>query len=482
MSEAEPKATADRPKALRLGTQLVLAAALLIAAITASLVGAWVHHSSSMIDDDARQEAIALAVTLADSHYANLAQRNHAQLQLDFTALAEQAPDVAYLIATDTSDGRIVAAVPADLVGSMVPDVVPLAVTRKAPPRTGARPTPVATFLLREAALGSVPGEPVFDVVDDITLQDNTRIGTLRVGIRSSRQRESLRAAATRAGLVGALALLVGIVAASFLARRIARPVEALGARMARVAEGELQEAAIEGGPAEIRALAAAYDTMITGLKQKRALERYVPLGARRVIDERASEQGIVAPRREMAVILFSDLRGFSTLSEKSTPSEVLEMLNSFADAMAEVVVSCGGDVNELLGDAVLAVFTGEDACTNAVRCGLAMQEKLAGIANGALRMGVGLHRGDVVLGTVGTMDRLKFAVVGDAVNVAARIQEKARGGEGSAVLASEEVRSRAGSGFAWVDKGEMPVRGRAGTVKLWELALVAAPPAVVRE
>lgn len=474
----------DRPKAraLRLSTQLVAAAALIVALVTVALVSAWVQHSQAIIEQDAQQEAVALAVTLADSHYAHLSSRNHAQVQLDFTALAEQAPDVAYLIATDTTDGHIVAAVPADLVGSMVPDVVPVSVTRAAPPRTGNRPTPVATFLLREGALGSAAGEPVIDVLDDVLMQDNTRIGTLRVGVRMARQQESLRSAAIRAVVVGLLALGVGILAATFFARRVSRPVEALGARMAKVGAGDLEEAAEPDGPAEIRALADAYNGMITGLKQKRALERYVPLGARRVIDERGSEQGIVAPRRENAVILFSDLRGFSTLSEKSTPSEVLATLNDFADGMTQVVAASGGDVNELLGDAVLAVFTGEDACANAVRCGVAMQEKLKSIAKGELRMGVGLHRGDVVLGTVGTMDRLKFAVVGDAVNVAARIQEKAKGAESSAVMASSDVKDRAGSDHSWIDKGEMPVRGRAGSVRLWELDLGSMRPPAVRQ
>ncbi len=458
-----------------LRTQLVAGATLIVTVVMLAIVGAWVEHSRALVDDDAHREAVALAVTLADSHYADMSNRNHAQIQLDFTALAESAPDIAYLIATDLSDGRIVAAVPPDLVGSMVPDVIPLDVSKTTPPRVNDRPTPVTTFLLREASPGSTPGEPVVDAIDDVLMRDNTRIGTLRVGVRLAGQQESLKKAAARATLVGILALFFGIVAAAVLAGGIVRPVEALRARMAKVADGVLEEADVEKkGPAEIRALAAAYNAMVTGLKQKRALERYVPLGARRVIDERSSEAGIVAPRRENAVILFSDLRGFSTLSEKSTPSEVLAMLNEFADGMAEVVVASGGDVNELLGDAVLAVFTGDDAPANAVRCGIAMQAKLKTIAGGALRMGVGLHLGDVVLGTVGTMDRLKFAVVGDAVNVAARIQEKARGSESSAILASEEVRARAGDHHTWLDKGEMPVRGRQGSVKLWELDLAA--------
>lgn len=78
---------------------------------------------------------------------------------------------------------------------------------------------------------------------------------------------------------------------------------------------------------------------------------------------------------------------------------------------------------------------------------------------------------GDVVLGTVGTGERLKFAVVGDTVNVAARIQERAKGAEATAILASSEVKDGAGEGASWLDRGPMPVRGREGAVHLWELA-----------
>ena len=102
---------------------------------------------------------------------------------------------------------------------------------------------------------------------------------------------------------------------------------------MARVAEGELEEHAAPGGPLEVRELTAAYNGMIAGLRQKRALERYVPLGARKEVAVRMSAAGIVAPRRERVVILFADLRGFSTLSEKSASAPSPLAISAWASA-----------------------------------------------------------------------------------------------------------------------------------------------------
>jgi adenylate cyclase len=132
-------------------------------------------------------------------------------------------------------------------------------------------------------------------------------------------------------------------------------------------------------------------------------------------------------------------------------------------------VTAHGGDVNELLGDAVLAVFTTETAAADAVRCAAEMQERLRRVEGGELRMGVGLHLGDVVLGTVGAGDRMKYAVVGDTVNVAARIQERARQAEATAVIASEDVVREAGE-RRWRDLGEMNVRGRQASLRIYEL------------
>lgn len=454
---------------MRLATQLVLAAAGITMLVSIISAVVWLRQLEDVVIEEAHGQAASLAVALASSHYAHVAQGNDAQIQLDFEAIAKRAPDdVVYLIATsDRAAGRVVAAVPRDIVGTAIPDVVPLAVTREAERGSD---VVTRTFLIRDAVGEGVAGDPVFDATSVVRLRDGTRAGSLRVGIRYERTETIFRRAARTALVVVAAALGLGLILARGLARRVSAPVAALGAKMARVAEGALDPHEPDGGPREVRELAEAYNGMVTGLRQKLALERYVPAGALDSIYARASEGGIVEPRREEAVILFADLRGFTTLSEKSTPAEVLALLNEYADAMSAVVVASGGDVNELLGDAVLAVFGGQGAAERAVACASAMQARLKTISRGELRMGIGLHLGEIVLGTIGTGERLKFAVVGDAVNVAARIQERSKSATATAILASAEVRGAASSDLRWIDRGDMAVRGREGSIALYEL------------
>lgn len=455
---------------MKLTTQIALAFAAVLVLVASISVTLWARQLEVVVTDDARDEAAALAATLASAHASNVSQRNVAVVQLDFEMLAARVPDdIAYVAATDARlGGEIVAAVPPDLIGRRAPDVVPLAITLAA--ERAPQSSVTETFLLRSGAGTSSPGDPVLVASEVIRQRDGTVLGTLYVGVRSTRREVLVRGAVTQALIVAAVLLVTAFAVAAFVSRRVVAPIAALRARMAGVAEGALEEHVVPANPVEVRELAVAYNGMVDGLKKKRALERYVPVGARKEIEARVSAVGVIEPRRERVVVLFADLRGFSTMSEKATPEEVLAILNDYSDTMSEIVTAENGDVIELLGDAVLAVFTGENAAASSVACSSRMQQSLGAIAGGALRMGVGLHLGEVVLGTVGRGERLKFAVVGDSVNVAARIQEKSKGSKGSAILVSDEVKVAAGSAHEWVDHGPMEVRGRAGGVHLWEL------------
>lgn len=455
-----------------LATQIIATACFAVALVSIATVFVWVRQLRDVLEGETRDEAVAISATLASVEYATLAERNYAQLQLDFEAMAERTPDLAYVVVTeDKRGGAVVASMPRELSGSNAPDVVPPSVTRGAV--DGARGQRITTTSLLRGGVTGTAGDPVVDVVDDVRARDGTLIGTLRVGVRFEHGNATLARAARAALTIGGVVLVIGMLFAALLARRMAAPVASLRDRMTRVGEGKLEEHAEASGPTEVRALAAAYNEMIGGLRQKRALERYVPLGARRAIAELGDAAGIIAARRERVVVLFADLRGFSTLSEKTAPAAMLAMLSDFADAMAEVVTESGGDVNELLGDAVLAVFVPNDAmpaAEAAVRCAVRMQERLGDIGGGDLRMGVGLHVGEIVMGTVGTGERLKFALVGDTVNVAARIQERSKEPLATGVLASDELKTEAGPKADWLDRGEMAVRGRTAGIHLWEL------------
>ena len=152
--------------------------------------------------------------------------------------------------------------------------------------------------------------------------------------------------------------------------------------------------------------------------------------------------------------MLMSDLRGFSELSERLGPSAMIGLLNRYLAAMTPVIQLHRGTIDEFIGDAIFVLFGAPfgrpDDTERAVRCAAAMQEALAALnldsrSHGLpeLSMGIGLHVGPVVAGNIGSPDRVKYGVVGPAVNLTARIQALSGGGE---VLLSEELLARVSS------------------------------------
>ena len=185
---------------------------------------------------------------------------------------------------------------------------------------------------------------------------------------------------------------------------------------------------------------------------QEEVLAAYLPQG---VADRLASGTAGDGQQEELvATVLFSDLRGFTTLAERLSPRALADLIGLHLGAMAEVVQSHGGMIDKFQGDAVMAVFgvaqPQPDHATAALRCGLAMQERqrelnheLDSRSEELLHMGVGVNTGTVVAGTIGGAGRLEFTVVGDAVNVASRLQGEAAGGE---ILAGADTITAAGS------------------------------------
>jgi adenylate cyclase len=140
--------------------------------------------------------------------------------------------------------------------------------------------------------------------------------------------------------------------------------------------------------------------------------------------------------------VLFSDIRGFSTIAERLTAREIAEIVGRHLGAMAEVIAEHGGTIDKFQGDAVMVVFGAPEPAENhaerALRCALAMQHRQTELnAQGwgtdsvaALDVGIGLNTGVVMAGAVGGGGRLEYTVIGDAVNIAQRLQSEAGGGE----------------------------------------------------
>ena len=170
------------------------------------------------------------------------------------------------------------------------------------------------------------------------------------------------------------------------------------------------------------------------------SLKSYVPW---QVADALARGGDAAASQRELEVtILFSDIRGFSTIAERLTAREIAEIVGLHLGAMAEVIADHGGTIDKFQGDAVMVVFGAPehypDHAERGLRCALAMQHRQTELnaqgwgtdAVASLDVGIGLNTGVVMAGAVGGGGRLEYTVIGDAVNVAQRLQSEAGGGE----------------------------------------------------
>jgi len=292
--------------------------------------------------------------------------------------------------------------------------------------------------------------------------------------------------------LFGAATLALSLVA-FFLGRRIRGPIGQINEAAGRIALGDFDHELAIDRKDEFGLMGHHFNNIAKSLKERDFLRdtfgRYVsPDIARRVLADR-SAAALGGEERDVTVV-FSDIEGYSTMTELIPPQEVLGMLNTYLAAMNEIIDQHQGCIVEFLGDAILTVFNAPndvpDHAEVGVRCALAMGERLEEMnrvwaaqpiaeiwrqaGKDKLRARIGIHSGRVVAGNLGSRTRMKYGLIGDVVNVAARIEELNKKLATTLLVSADTMASLSGELAARaVDRGEHEVKGRAGRVRVWE-------------
>jgi class 3 adenylate cyclase len=209
-----------------------------------------------------------------------------------------------------------------------------------------------------------------------------------------------------------------------------------------------------------------------------RALASFLPPEVAELVE--ASPSALSLREELEATILFSDIRGFSSLAERLPPRQVADVVGRHLQAMVEVVTAHGGVLDKFAGDAVMAVFgaprPAADHARRALQCAAAMQRRQLALNRAAehadlptFQIGIGVNTGTVVAGTVGGAGRLDYTVLGDAVNIAQRLQSEAAGGE---VLAAAVTVQQSGTDRA-EPAGLKQLKGREHLVEVYRIRWV---------
>ncbi|MFM2045750.1 MAG: adenylate cyclase 2 [Pseudomonadota bacterium] len=308
---------------------------------------------------------------------------------------------------------------------------------------------------------------------------------TLAIALNEAEVSAEFRRIELMAG-TGFLILIVSVVLALWLGRRISSQIKRMAS--AAVAVRELDFAAIPTLPdsrfREMADASSAFNTMVAGL---RWFETYVPKAlVLRLINREDGPGGIVLSEEREVTVMFTDVRGFSTLAQSLSPQQTADWLNAHFTSIAACIEAEGGTVDKFIGDAVMAFWGAPDSqpdhAARALRAARAIEAQIRREAeetkalggSGVVCLRVGIHSGPVVVGNIGAASRINYTIVGDTVNTAARLEalgSSMLGEDCCVTLASAETITAAGAEAGPVEAlGDFTLRGRTGAVEVYRL------------
>jgi class 3 adenylate cyclase len=313
--------------------------------------------------------------------------------------------------------------------------------------------------------------------------REGEQIGALRMAVQRNRVETFLDESRNLFQLTGLIAVLAGVLLAQAIGGAVTAPVRQLAAGTRHVAAGDLTVQFDLSTNDELAMLAQAYNQMVVGLREREWLRdmfgRFVSHEVAEAI--RTGKVRLEGENRVVSV-LFCDIRDFTARSERSTPEEVVALLNEYLPVVVDAAQRHEGTVNKFGGDSTLVIYGApnplQESAYQAVSTALEMRanlkqlnERLVEQGEAPIHIGVGINTGVALAGAVGPPERQEYTVIGDTVNLASRIEALNKAYPDHDVLISgwtyEALGSRRAE-FEFADLGEVRIRGKAEPVRVW--------------
>ena len=280
--------------------------------------------------------------------------------------------------------------------------------------------------------------EKLYDITVPISSVSATdKIGTVHVVLSEKIVREPVDRASRNITYLTLLGLFLGGGGAFILATVMVRPINLLVSGVRAIGEGKFNQRIDFRRNDEIGELTSAFNDMAKGLEEREFIRKTL----RKFVDKDIADELLKNPdkvklggERKKVTVLFADIRGFTPMSENMPPEEVVALLNKHYSSILPIIDIYGGVLDKFIGDAIMVTFgtpfTKDDDALRAVKAGLmirdirrGLNEKLAIEGKEPIHMGIGINTGYVVAGNIGSEERMEYTVLGDVVNIAARIE-----------------------------------------------------------
>jgi class 3 adenylate cyclase len=271
-------------------------------------------------------------------------------------------------------------------------------------------------------------------------------------------------------GFFVVVVLILTLLLSLYLHGTLIRPVKHIGDVCATVTDGDFSVRVAVPNRDEIGALGETVNQMVEGLYERFELSKFVSSSTIQSI--RDQEKGA---KREMT-LFFSDIRSFTSFSERNEAEKVVDSLNSVLNFQTQIIQGNGGDVDKYVGDEIVAIFSGDRKEEHACLTALEIQNEIMHNRDryNGLTVGIGINTGEVILGMVGSQKRADFTVIGDHVNTASRLCGRAKPGM---ILISESVYQRIQDRARAKGPYRLKVKGKEKFLSVYQLLAMKRRP-----